>query len=77
VSPESPYLLAGAVTLIGGVAREKGLPDNALVSTVGTVALVIVASATANTAIAPIVRAIGILVLIAALMAAIPYITKG
>lgn len=77
MSPETPFLAAGAVTLIGGTARHKGLPENALVSTVGTVALVIVASATSGTPIAPLVRAIGLLVLLSAIMAAVPYITKG
>ena len=74
--PEMPYLAAGGVALAGGVAKSGGLPDNAMSSVVGTVALVIVASATTDTPIAPIVRAIGLLLLLAAVMASVPAFTS-
>jgi len=68
--PEMPYMAAGAVALIGGIRKEKKFPTNGVVAVAGTVILVIVASATANTVIAPLVRAIGFLLLMAAVFAA-------
>jgi hypothetical protein len=76
MNPEMPFLAAGAISLAGGVAKAKGLPSNAMQSVIGTVVLVIVASATANTRIAPLVRAVGLLLLLAATMAAVPAFTK-
>lgn len=74
--PEMPYLAAGMVALAGGVARERSFPAKGMTSVVGTVALVVIASATADTAIAPLVRAIGLLVLMAAVMTAVPAFTR-
>lgn len=68
--PELPFLGAGAVALIGGTARAKGFPPNGLNAVVGTTALVIVASATAGSRIAPLVHALGLLLLMASVMAA-------
>lgn len=76
MNPEMPFLLAGGVAIAGGVAREKGFPKNGTIAVVGTVALVILASATANTPVAPLVRAIGLLVLLGAVMSAVPAFTK-
>lgn len=73
--PEMPFLAAGGIALAGGVAKSGGLPTNTLPAVVGTVALVIVASATADTPIAPIVRAIGLLLLLASVMASVPAFT--
>lgn len=69
--PEMPYLAAGAVSLIGGAIRDKKWPSNANRAIIGTVATVLLASASADTPIAPLVHAIGLLVLLAAAMAAI------
>jgi len=74
--PELPFLGAGAVALIGGAIKERGWPANATTSVVGTVALVLVASATADTKIAPLVRAIGLLLLLASVMAAVNAATR-
>jgi peptidoglycan/LPS O-acetylase OafA/YrhL len=74
--PELPFLGAGAIALIGGAMREHGWPSNATTSIVGTVALVLVASATANTRIAPLVRAIGLLLLLTSVMAAVNAASK-
>ena len=51
--PEIPFLAAGAVAIVGGTRREGHFPANGLNAVVGTVTLVIVASATANTRVAP------------------------
>ena len=67
-SPEYPFLAAGTVAIIGGVVRHKGWPPNTLEALLGTVALTIVASATANSRIAPMVHALGILLLLATIM---------
>lgn len=69
--PEMPFLAAGAIAIGGGAIKNHGWPTNTLTSVIGTVALVIFASATADSKIAPLVRAIGLLVLLAASMAAI------
>lgn len=72
MNPEMPYLAAGAVAIIGGVRREGHFPHNGLNAVIATVVLVIVASATANTRIAPLVRAIGLALLLSAVIAATP-----
>lgn len=71
MGPELPYLGAGIVSIVGGAIREKKWPANTAQSLVGTVVLVIAASATAETRIAPLVRAIGMLLLLAAVLAAV------
>lgn len=76
MSPEMPYLAAGAIAVAGGVARDKGFPKNGLSAVIATVALVIVASATAGSVIAPAIRALGLLLLMAAVMSAVPAFTK-
>ena len=68
--PELPFLAAGAVALVGGTARAKGFPPNGLNAVVGTTVLVIVASTTAGSKVAPLVHAIGLLLLMASVMAA-------
>lgn len=70
MSPEFPFLAAGAVALIGGARREGGFPRNGVKAVVGTIVLVLVASTTAGTSVAPLVRAIGLVLLMAAVMAA-------
>ena len=72
-----PYLAAGAVALTGGVAREKHFPKAGMSAVVGTVVLVIIASATAGTRIAPLVRAIGLVLLMAAIFAASKTLKAG
>lgn len=74
--PEMPYLAAGIISLTASVKREGGFPSNGVTAVIATVALVIVASATANSRVAPIVRAIGLLLLMAAIMAAAPTLTS-
>ena len=69
--PEMPFLAAGAVTIIGAAVKEKHWPEKAGRSIVGTVALVILASATTDTPLAPLVHAIGLLLFLVAAMAAI------
>lgn len=68
--PELPFLAAGAVALTGGAIRERKWPTNAPTAVIGTVVLTVVASASANTRIAPLVQAIGMLLLLTAVMAA-------
>ena len=70
MNPEFPFLAAGGVSLIGGAIAEGKWPSNALRAIIGTVVLVIIASATTNTKVAPLVRAFGLLTLIVAVMAA-------
>lgn len=74
---ELPYLAAGAIALTGGAIKNHGWPTNTLNTVIGTVALVILASATSGTKIAPLVRAIGLLIVLAASMAAIKAVTAA
>lgn len=69
--PELPFLAAGAVSVVGGAIQQKKWPDNTARSVIGTVVLVVVASATTGTRIAPLVHAIGLLLLLASVMAAV------
>jgi dolichol kinase len=77
VSPELPFLAAGTVSIVGGAIAEKHWPSNGVKSLVGTVALVIVASATGSSKIAPLVHAIGLLLLLSAVMAAVKEINSS
>lgn len=70
--PELPYLAAGTVAIVGGVAREKAWPREGLRALVATAIVVIITSASADTKIAPLVRAFGLLVLMIAVIAAVP-----
>ena len=65
-TPELPFIGAGVVALVGGIKREGKFPEKGVIAVVGTVLLILAASATANTRIAPAVHAFGILVLIGA-----------
>jgi peptidoglycan/LPS O-acetylase OafA/YrhL len=77
VNPEFPFLAAGAVTIVGGAIREKRWPSNSTKAIIGTVTLVIVASATGNTKVAPLVQAIGLLFLLAAVLATVKAVNKS
>lgn len=66
--PEMPYLAAGVITFIGGVRQANGWPPNAGKAVLATLVLVIVASATAGSKIAPLVRAFGILLILVAVL---------
>lgn len=75
--PEFPYLAAGAVSIAGAAKHEKAWPKEAPRAIIGTVALVIIASATSDTPLAPLVHAIGLLVLLIAVMTAVRINMKG
>lgn len=70
--PELPYLAAGAISITGGVARTHGWPPEGLRALVATIILVVITSATAETRIAPLVKAFGFLVVLVAIIAAVP-----
>lgn len=69
--PEMPFLAAGTVSIIGGVRQTGGWPANGGKVILATLALVIVASATAGGRLAPLVRAFGLLVFLVAVMATV------
>lgn len=75
--PELPYLAAGASTVIGGAIAEKKWPKDMVRSVIGTVVLVVVASATAGTRVAPLVHAIGLLLLMTAIMASVKRVNES
>ena len=76
MSPELPYLAAGAVALTGGAIKDKKWPPNATKAVIGTIALTLLASASSDTPFAPLVHAIGMLLLLVSVMAAIK-LAKG
>jgi len=67
--PELPYLAAAGVSVVGATIRDGHLPDLTRVA-IGTIALVIFASMTAGTKLAPLVRAFGLLILTVAVISA-------
>jgi hypothetical protein len=69
--PELPYLAAGAVSIVGGARRANGWPATGGRVIIATIVLVIVASASNNSKIAPLVHAFGILLLLVAVMATV------
>ncbi len=69
-NPELPYLAAGAVAVLGATIRDHKLPE-LTTPVIGTIGLVIVASATANSRIAPLVSALGYMLLLTTSMAAV------
>lgn len=68
MKPELPFLAAGAVAITGGAIREHKWPSNATKAVIGTVVLTLAASASANSRIAPLVHAIGLLLLLTAVL---------
>lgn len=77
MSAELPFLAAGAITIAGGAIREKGWPKNTTKAIIGTVVLVLVASASNGTKIAPLVRAIGLLFCLSATIAAVKAVDRS
>jgi hypothetical protein len=71
MKPELPFLAAGAVAVAGGAIKDRVWPSYTGRAVIGTVALVIVASATTETRAAPLVHAIGLLLLLTTIMAAV------
>lgn len=67
MGPEFPYLGAGALSLAGGAIKTGKWPDNTMQVAIATAVLVLFASATGDTKLGPLVRAIGILFFMAAL----------
>lgn len=69
--PELPFLAAGAVAITGGAIREHKWPSNATGAVIGTVVLTLAASASANSRVAPLVHAVGLLLLLTSVMATV------
>ena len=75
--PELPFLAAGSVAIAGGMAKERAWPSNGTKALMATLIVVVLASASSNTAVAPLVRAIGMLVLLASVIASVPVFTAN
>jgi hypothetical protein len=69
--PEMPYLAAGAVAVIGGAVKEKAFPANGVLAITATIFLVIIVSMTSGTKIAPLLHAIGMLLLMGSIIATV------
>jgi hypothetical protein len=72
--PEAPFFIAGAIAIGGGIYREKGWPSEGTNALLATFVLVIVASMSADTPLAPLVRAFGFLACIGSVMATTRYV---
>lgn len=77
MNPEMPFLAAGGIAIAGAAIKEKRWPSNSIKGIIGTVVLVLVASATKDTKIAPLVRAIGLLFLLAATLTTVRIVTDS
>lgn len=75
--PEFPILATGGLALAGGYAREGGFPSNGTKAILATLTLVVIASATGDTKIGPLVSAIAWLSLLGVAYAVIPALGKG
>lgn len=71
MSTEILFILAGGIAIVGAIRRDGHWPANGVKSVVAVVVLVLVASATNNTKAGPLVRAFGIVLVLAAGYAAI------
>jgi hypothetical protein len=69
--PELPFLAAGAIAIIGGTIRERKIPSNTVRALVGTGVLTLVAATTSETKLAPLVHAIGMLLVLGVTIAAV------
>ena len=67
--PELPYIAATAVAIGGATIRDGKIPD-LTAPAIGAVGLILLASATAETRFAPLVRALGFLLLLSTVIAA-------
>ena len=68
MSPELPFIAAGGVAIVGGTIREHGWPSKGPEAVLGTIILAVVASASADTPLAPLVHALGLLLLLTTVM---------
>jgi hypothetical protein len=71
MNPELPFLAAGGIAIVGGAIRDKKWPANTTKAIIGTVVLTVLASASSDTPFAPLVHAVGLLVLLVAVLAAV------
>ena len=69
MAPELPFIGAALVALATGVRRTGGFPPNGIRMLIALSVLVIVASATATTKLAPLVRALGVVLLLTSILA--------
>lgn len=69
MAPELPFIGAALVSLVTGVRKEGGFPSGGIKVLVALSVLVIVAAATAGTKLAPLVRAIGVVLLLTSVLA--------
>lgn len=74
-NPETPYVIAGTVAVVGGWAKHGGWPPNGTEAVAATVVLSLIAATTANTSVEPFVVAVGWLLVMGAVYAAVPALT--
>ena len=77
MNPEFPYLLAGTLSLAAGWKKQGGFPSNGGTAVIATLILVLVASLSAGTKVAPVLRGFGWLLVFAAGSAAVLEFSKA
>lgn len=76
-SPEAPFIASTVLVIAAAVKRDGKIEGTAFRAVLATIAIVVVASLTAHTRAAPIVRALGIVYLLASAMLAINVFTEN
>lgn len=71
MNAEIPFFAAGVASIAGGYRREGQFPADGFKAVLATIGLVILSSATNDTKLAPLVRAIGVILFIGALYGAV------
>jgi len=77
VRPELPYLAAGSLAILTGMARDRAWPKEGHKAIIATIVMVIMASTTAGTKVAPLVRAMGLLLVLGVTLSAVPVLKKS
>lgn len=69
MGPELPFIGATIVALVSAVRLEGRWPDGGIKTLIAAAVVIVVASATHGTSLAPLARALGITTLIASILA--------
>ena len=69
MGPEVPFIGATIVALVSAVRLEGRWPDGGIKTLVAAAVVVVIASASAGTSLAPLVRALGLATLMASVLA--------
>lgn len=77
MSADHVVIAAGALTILGGFQREGHWPSHGTEAVIGTAGLAIVAAASENTPVAPLVNAFAWLFLLVAVFLVVPGLSQS